>query len=493
MSSFRSPEDAAGLAERLRRAAPRVAVVGDLILDGWWTGHAGRITREAPAPVVQVSGRRHAPGGAANTAMNLAALGARVRLAGVVGDDEAGRRLLGLLRAVGVDLAAVVVAAGVATTAKTRIVADDQVLLRVDDAPGPGYPPAVRDALARAALAATRDVAAEVVCDYGAGALADPVRAALTARTRRPPLTVVDAHDPRPWAALHPAVATPNAEELATLIGGPLGVDRVAEVVARAAEILAASGAEAVVVTLDRDGTVVLTPDAAPRRTVAQPVPEAQASGAGDTFVAGLTVALAAGLPLAPAADVAQAAADVVVRQAGTTVCTSDELAARLGARRAKTLAEDELVARVAADRAAGRRVVLTNGCFDVLHRGHTRCLEQAKDLGDVLVVAINGDESVRRLKGPGRPINPAADRAAVLAALGCVDYVTVFDTDTPIPLIERIRPDVYAKGGDYTPEMLAETGPVRAYGGAVRMLDYVAEHSTTAVVERIRQPAGEG
>jgi D-beta-D-heptose 7-phosphate kinase / D-beta-D-heptose 1-phosphate adenosyltransferase len=150
-----------------------------------------------------------------------------------------------------------------------------------------------------------------------------------------------------------------------------------------------------------------------------------------------------------------------------------------------------ELARHLARHRAEGQTIVLTNGCFDVLHRGHTRYLNQAKQLGDILVVALNSDDSVRLIKGPERPINPVADRAAVIAALSCVDYVTVFDTATPIPLIDELKPEIYAKGGDYSPEMLSETSAVESYGGRVAILDYVAEHSTTAVVERIR--GGEG
>jgi D-beta-D-heptose 7-phosphate kinase / D-beta-D-heptose 1-phosphate adenosyltransferase len=256
-------------------------------------------------------------------------------------------------------------------------------------------------------------------------------------------------------------------------------------------KLLAATGARAAVVTLDRDGTVLLTADGRRHRTWARPSSEKQASGAGDTFVAALTLARACRLPLTTGLDLAQAAADVVVHRFGTSVCSTADLAAHLGSFAEAALAPEELLARLSAERAAGRRIVLTNGCFDVLHRGHTSYLNQAKQLGDVLVVALNGDESVRRLKGPGRPINPVADRAGVLAALSCVDYVTVFDTDTPIPLIEALRPDIYAKGGDYTPQMLEETPVVEASGGQVRILDYVPEHSTTAVVRRIRTAEG--
>jgi D-beta-D-heptose 7-phosphate kinase/D-beta-D-heptose 1-phosphate adenosyltransferase len=255
--------------------------------------------------------------------------------------------------------------------------------------------------------------------------------------------------------------------------------------------LLAATGARSVVVTLDKDGTVLFAADGGTHRTWARPAAEKQASGAGDTFVAALTLARSAGLPLTTSLDLAQTAADVVVHQPGTSVCSTGQLGRHLESFADTALGAGELALQVAAHRAQGQRIVLTNGCFDVLHSGHTRYLNQAKQLGDVLVVALNSDESVRRLKGPGRPINNGADRAAVIAALSCVDYVTIFDTPTASPLITQLQPDVYAKGGDYTPEMLAETGAVEEYGGRVAILDYVAERSTTAVVQRIRDGAG--
>jgi rfaE bifunctional protein nucleotidyltransferase chain/domain len=298
---------------------------------------------------------------------------------------------------------------------------------------------------------------------------------------------VVDAHDPSRWSSLRPDLATPNAHEAARLIAAdlPPGGDRPAWFAEHAAELFQATGSEAIVVTLDRDGTVLLTRDLPAYRTWAVPVAEKQASGAGDTFVAALTVARSTGRPLTASADFAQAAADVVVRRFGTSVCSTDDLAHHLG-HSAEVLDEEELATRLAVERGNGRRIVLTNGCFDVLHPGHTASLNQARALGDVIVVAVNGDESTRRLKGEGRPVNRAEDRAGLLSALASVDYVTIFDTDTPIPLIERIRPDVYAKGGDYTPQMLEESDVVTGYGGEVRILDYVPAQSTTAVVERI-------
>lgn len=480
---------------RLAALAPRITVVGDVMLDGWWAGTIERMCREAPAPIVDLERRDFAPGGAANTAMNLAAMGARVKISGLVGVDEAGATLRSLLEAGGVDTTGLVEHPDVRTVTKYRILSGDQVMLRLDDGGKAHFPADALAALARAAHRACNGADAVVVCDYGSGALtgetADVLRTAL-ADEGGTPLIVVDAHDPGLWAQLSPHLVTPNAKEAAAALTLPPSAlseaGRRAEVFREHAdELLEATGADAAVVTLDREGTLLLGRGGATHRTWARPATEKQASGAGDTFVAALTLSRACGLPLTTSIDLAQAAADVVVHRFGTSVCSTRDLAAHLDSFADTAVGQEELVQLVAAERAAGRSVALTNGCFDVLHRGHTSYLNQAKQLADILIVAVNGDDSVRRLKGPGRPINNAADRAGVLAALSCVDYVTVFDTDTPIPLLQELKPDIYAKGGDYTPEMLEETAVVRAYGGEVRILDYVAERSTTAVVEKIR------
>ncbi|WP_311212628.1 MULTISPECIES: D-glycero-beta-D-manno-heptose 1-phosphate adenylyltransferase [unclassified Arthrobacter] len=495
---------------RLAESRPVVTVIGDSILDGWWDGTIERFCREAPAPVVQVQRRDFAPGGAANTAMNLAAMGANVRFVSIVGEDSGGRTLLEQLKSAGVDVSHVVSHADMTTTTKFRVSSGGQVMLRLDDAADEVPAVGLRQ-VAAAIPEALRGSSAVVLCDYGAGAMEGEVRDAIfehlgprshttdpaeagAATARQDTLVVVDAHYPGRWASLQPDLATPNAQEAARLLGTeyPGGAARCPFVEAHADQLLRTSGAAAVVVTLDREGTLTIRPTGdsskpATHRTWARPQAEKQASGAGDTFVAALTIARAAGLPLTTSVDLAQAAADVVVHRPGTSVCTTDELAKHLQGFADTALTDAELARQVEEHRREGKRIVLTNGCFDVLHRGHTRYLNQAKQLGDVLVVALNSDSSVRKLKGPDRPVNHEADRAAVIAALSCVDHVTVFETPTPIPLIELLRPDVYAKGGDYTPEMLQETEAVERYGGIVTILDYVPEHSTTAVLERIR------
>ena len=466
-------------------------MVGDLILDGWWRGRSERLSREAPAPVVEVGERLEAPGGAANTAMNLAALGARVRLVGAVGVDPAGVRLRQALAAGGVGAGGILARPELTTATKVRIVADDQILLRIDDSPATEPARDLVEDLTDAVAAALEGADALVVGSYGSTALPTAVEQAVR-RAGRPPVLVVDAHDLSRWRALAPDVVTPNAAEAYRLLGGTAPDStggRVDALTEAWPSLHAATGAAAVAVTFDRDGVLLLGSRTPPYRTWARPAPERQASGAGDTFTAALTAGLVSGLDLPAAVELGQAAADVVVQRFGTSVCSAEDLLARLGRPAAQVLDAAALAERVAADRAAGRRIVLTNGCFDVLHRGHTAALTAAAQLGDVLVVAVNSDDSVRRLKGPERPINVAADRAAVLAALSDVDYVTVFETDTPIPLLELLRPDVYTKGGDYSPEMLAEAEVVRGYGGEVQIVAYVPEQSTTRIVDRIRTP----
>lgn len=470
--------------------APHVTVVGDAMLDGWWSGTIERFCREAPAPVVDIRRRDYAAGGAANTAVNLAALGARVRMCGLIGTDDAGRRLRAILDAAGVDTADLVQDEQVVTTTKYRILSGDQVMLRLDDTHDQLPAAAIAGFAARVPVAVA-GADAVVVCDYGSGTLGGKVRDALVRAGTLDPgsLVVVDAHDPAAWSALRPDIVTPNAQEAAQVLATRLDPrsDRAAAVALRRAELLAVTNAGAVVVTLDRDGTVLVGRDGEQHRTWARPATEKQASGAGDTFVASLTAARASGLPLSTSLDLAQAAADVVVHRPGTSVCTTADLTGHLQQVADTALATEDLLQKIEGDRAAGKRIVLTNGCFDVLHRGHTRYLNQAKQLGDILVVALNDDDGVRRLKGPDRPINPIGDRAGIIASLSCVDYVTVFGTDTLVPLIELLRPDVYAKGGDYTAQMLEETPAVEACGGRVSILDYVPERSTAAVVRRIR------
>lgn len=475
------------LAGDVAAGRPRVVVVGDALLDGWLSGPAHRVGRDAPVPVVEVASSSTAPGGAANVAVNLAALGVDVELVTVLGDDADGRDLRAALRAAGVRIEGSVLELGRASTAKRRLVVGGQPVARYDTTP-PARPLRGTDLGLADALSATVPGAdAVLVADYGLGTLGPRVRRRLARLRDRIPLLVVDAHDLAPWAGLRPDAVTPNAEEAAALLGVPAPTgDRIGWAARHEHPLLRCTGAVSVLLTLDVDGTVALPGPLC--RAAPHPAAQGHTCGAGDTFVAAWTAATAVGVPPARALAFAQSAGDVVVAQAGTAVCSTGALAARLAAAdRGRLLGHRDLLTVLGEHRRAGHRVVFTNGCFDVLHRGHVAYLRQARELGDVLVVALNGDESVARLKGAARPVNPLEDRAGVVGAVDAVDLVTAFHDDTPVALLESVRPDVYAKGGDYTAQMLPETPVVERLGGQVHVLSYLSDHSTTAIVRRIR------
>jgi D-beta-D-heptose 7-phosphate kinase / D-beta-D-heptose 1-phosphate adenosyltransferase len=474
----------------------RVLVVGEAILDGYLEGDADRLSREAPVPIVELRDRSDAPGGAANTAVNVAALGGSVQLLSVVGDDAEGDRLLVALAECSVATADVMRVPGRTTLAKQRVSAGGQMLLRFDT--GSTYPldPATEDALIERLLEADPRTDAIVVSDYAYGVVTDRVIAVLEELQRtRPGVLVVDARDLRRYSAIRPTAVKPNYGEACRLLGqaelrDPRG--RAAQIGMAGQQLLDLTGARICAVTVDADGALIFERDQPAYRTYARPRPNSTAAGAGDTFVAALSLALAADATGPAAAELASAAAAVVVARDGTSVCTAEDLVAALSLASGKRIDDGrDLATWLDERRAAARRIVFTNGVFDILHRGHVTYLARSKALGDMLVVGVNTDGSVRRLKGPQRPINPLDDRLAVLEALSSVDLVIPFEDDTPASLIEQIRPDVYVKGGDYTRETLPEAALVERMGGTVRILPYTEDRSTSGTIDRVREAYG--
>lgn len=472
----------------------RVAVLGDPLLDVYLEGRAGRLCREAPVPAVQLETTHDAPGGAANVAVNAAALGARVRLLGLIGNDAEGERLRAALAAAGVGAGDLVVAPGRRTIAKHRVVGDGQILVRFDCGAMQVPSAAAAGALCEQLQRALEEADVVVVSDYGYGTVCAPVVDLLAARDpARAPQVVADGHRLAHLAAIKPTAVKPSYAETARLLddapeAAPAG--RVEWVCARAGAILDRTGARIAAVTLDRDGAVVLERGRAPYRTYGRPARPSRSTGGGDTFAAALALALAAGADTPEAAEIASAAAVVVVGKEGTATCSARELHQLIAGGEKRIPDAAALRARVAAARAAGQRIVFTNGCFDILHRGHVTLLNRAKGLGDVLIVGVNSDASVRRLKGPGRPINALEDRLKVLAALSYVDYVVAFDADSPRELIAEAHPDLYVKGGDYTRATLPETDLVESLGGAVCILPLIEDRSTARLIARIRGAA---
>jgi D-beta-D-heptose 7-phosphate kinase/D-beta-D-heptose 1-phosphate adenosyltransferase len=460
--------------------SPRVFVVGDVMLDRYVWGAVHRVSPEAPVQILNVQREEDRAGGAANVAHNLAALGARVTCAGVVGRDPAGAALARLLRRLGVRPA--LVADGAKPTAvKTRMIAHNQQMLRVDSEKAEPASSAVERRLAAAIDAAGRTHDVALVSDYAKGALTARVCArVLRAFRGKPVLVGLKSRDCRKYRGATGAAL--NRPELAQLSGED-------DVERGAARLLKSLGLEFLIVTLGERGMLV----AQGGRTFRLPAIARQVydvTGAGDTVLSAFALGHASGLDLELCAILANAAAGIVVGKVGTATVTRQELldsaASGDGAHR-KVLDRRALARAVAAERARGRRVVFTNGCFDLLHPGHVQSLQFAKAKGDVLVVAINSDRSVRALKGPSRPVLDERGRAAVLSALECVDYVTVFDEDTPVALLRLLRPDVLVKGGDYGPAGVVGREIVEGYGGRVEMAPLVKGMSTTGLVSRMR------
>ena len=473
-----------------RFAGLRALVVGDAMLDRYFEGSSGRVAQEAPVPVVGVESVERLPGGAANSAANLRALGAEVALLAAAGDDAEG----GALRAAIIEHAIpdedVVEIAGRRTLSKQRVVAGGQILLRFDQGDT-----GVLDADAQLRLRGrlrehweTSDVV--VVSDYGYGVMTDALIDELAGlQERAPRVVLVDAKDLRAYRRARPTVVKPNRGQAEALLGGRLGEEGLVE---RGDELLDLTGAQIAAVTLDAEGALVLERDRPPYRTYARPSSATTTAGAGDTFGAVFALGVAAGADGPSAAECASAAAAVAVSKHRTSTCSLEELRARMSGTGKLLEGEEAIRRRFDLLRAQRRRIVFTNGCFDILHRGHVTYLSRAKSLGDVLVIGLNSDRSVRALKGEGRPVNTLEDRAHVLCAMSCVDHVVGFDEPTPEALIRLVRPDLFVKGGDYTIAMLPEAPVVRDLGGEVHILPYVENRSTTAVIERIRSRAGD-
>ncbi|MGI8537147.1 MAG: PfkB family carbohydrate kinase [Mycobacteriales bacterium] len=464
-----------------------VVVIGDALLDRDLTGTVDRLCPDAPVPVVDSPVDVPRPGGAGLAALLAAADGRAVVLVTALAQDGPGRELALLLHQSGVE----VVDLGLdgATPEKVRVRSQGRSLLRLDRGGAPGavgpLSADARDALGRAG--------ALLVADYGRGVCSAPgVRAALTATVARHTPVVWDPHprgsEPVPGVTL----ATPNGGEAEQFAPGHSGALLTATT-ARARELLARWRATAVVVTLSGRGALLVNGDGPPSVVPAPVVPCPDPCGAGDRFAsaaAGLLAdgalpseAVAGAVAAASAFVAAGGAASVRVRQplsrsAGDVPAGSDGSAASLSDAAA-------LVARV---RATGGTVVATGGCFDLLHAGHVALLSQARALGDCLVVLLNSDASVRRLKGPARPLQTQQDRAAVLTALGCVDAVLVFDEDTPVAALSGLRPDLWAKGGDYALTDLPEAPVLAGWGGQAVVLPYVAGRSTTSLISTARK-----
>lgn len=466
----------------------RVACVGDLMVDRFVYGSVSRVSPEAPIPVMARERELVMLGAAGNVARNVAALGGHVCLVGLLGDDAEGHEALRLMSAEPGVEGFTVSDRSRPTTLKTRFVSGGQQLLRVDNEVSVPATGEVEERLVRTIRDVASDVGLILLSDYGKGVVTDAVITACRAAGAR---VIVDSKA-RSFARYGEVdIIKPNAAELAHATDMPTSTD--AEVAAALGRALELCEARAILVTRSAKGISLAVRGEPVRHFPGVPKEVFDASGAGDTTLAALGLALAADASIEDAVAFAMLASGVAVGKAGTAVVSpaeliEAELAAHLAPAEAKVATPQRMAEEVARWKAQGLRVGFTNGCFDILHKGHVAYLDQARGWCDRLIVGVNDDASVKRLKGEGRPVNDLESRAIVLAGLGAVDLVVPFEADTPMALIEAARPDVLVKGADYSEDQVVGGAEVRAWGGEVKLAQIVQGFSTTAAISRMQE-----
>ena len=482
------------LAQVVRRFGDaRVLVLGDVMLDRYVSGSASRLSPEAPIPVLRPTARRATVGGAANVALNVATLGGQVALVGVIGDDAEGAELARQLESSGI-VPHLVTAAGRPTTAKTRFMVGTHQLLRLDEETAAAIDDTTADRVIQRFSYALRTANVVVLSDYAKGVLSDSVLCSVLAQCQSSGCMVIA--DPKrvDFASYRGAtVLTPNEYEVRQATRIEADDDSEADRAGRRA--LDDTGCAAVLVTRSAKGLTLVRHDEPPLHLPTRAREVADVSGAGDTLVAALAVALGAGAALPEAAMLANITAGIAVGKPGTATVSRNELLGVLHledlvATNRKIATRDEAVQRAAAWRAQGLRVGFANGCFDLIHPGHVRLLTESRSRCDRLIVALNTDESVKRLKGPTRPLQNEMARATVMASLAPVDMVVLFAEDTPLELIRALRPAVLVKGADYSIDQVVGADLVQSWGGNVLLVELQPGHSTTGTIRRMTDPA---
>jgi D-beta-D-heptose 7-phosphate kinase/D-beta-D-heptose 1-phosphate adenosyltransferase len=468
---------------------PRIFVIGDVILDRYLWGTVDRISPEGPIPILQVEREEQRPGGAANVAMNLVALGADAACASVIGNDIDGRFLVDVLEANGIDVSAVVIDSPRPTPIKTRCIGGSQQMIRID-----------RESAGAITLDTERELVDRIddqvamadliiVSDYAKGSVTEAILAAAMSAAREHAKPVIVGPKGSDFSKYRGCSAVvPNLKELA--LATKMAVSTDVEVVTAAGTLLETIGCEFVVVTRGDDGMTLVRRERAPLHVRGRSRHVYDVTGAGDTALATLGLALASDISPDDAVHLANIAGGIAVTKVGVAAVERTELLDDIAEDRlrpGKICTVDELLSRLRQHRDQHETVVFTNGCFDMLHVGHLRTLRHAKAQGDILVVAINSDASARRLKGPQRPIVTQEERAEVLAALEDVDYVVIFEENTPSQLLECLRPNVLVKGGDYQLDEVVGADIMTAWAGRVSIAPDVEGISTTELVERIR------
>jgi D-beta-D-heptose 7-phosphate kinase / D-beta-D-heptose 1-phosphate adenosyltransferase len=461
-----------------------ILVFGDVMLDRYWYGHVNRISPEAPVPIVSVADMHAKPGGAANVAMNIKALGANVSLFGYVGEDDKASTLKELLTQADITCFLTPLK-NIPTTTKLRVLGKGQQLLRMDFEKPQSH--TINENLIKQYTEQLASANVVVLSDYAKGACQDIQQLIQLAKKQHKIILVDPKHGD--YARYRGAtLLAPNRREFEEVVGVCENQD---ELVAKAKKLMKDYDIKVLCITLGQEGMLLVPAKEKPLYLKAKAQEVFDVTGAGDTVVAVFAAAMAAGLDNYAAARLANTAAGIAVSKLGAAQVTVAELQLALQRdyfAKQYIVQQEELLQRVAEARSRGEKIVMTNGCFDILHAGHIEYLQQARQLGQCLIVAVNSDESTKRLKGKNRPINSLAMRMQVLAALRAVDWVVSFDADTPAELINQVKPDVLVKGGDYQLVDIAGSDVVLASGGQIITLDIKEGYSTSALIDRIRQ-----
>lgn len=467
----------------------KILVIGDAILDTYVKGSPDRVSREAPVMVFNVDEQEHYCGGAANTAINVAALGAETYFLTVLGKDSSSRELMDVLKKRKVNTDFLIRDKGRVTIAKKRIMATSHMLMRIDEGTTSAVVESCEKELLKKIAEVYEKVDAIILSDYGFGVITNGIIEGIkeiTSKERK--IIVADGRDVSRFKTLKPDAVKPNYEETIKLLQIDKAPQKRDEQIAGCAKKLhEITGANKVAVTLDADGVLLLEKGKEPYRVYAVPRDNKKAIGAGDTFTSAFTLSLVSEVSGENATQIAAAAAAVVVQKDGTIGCTNNELKSYFTAV-PKYISQMGQLSEIVNDlKKQGKKIVFTNGCFDIIHKGHITLLNKAREAGDVLIVGVNNDNSIKKLKGPERPINNLEDRLTVLAGLQSVDYLIAFEEESPVQLLKQVHPHVFVKGGNYTETSIPEAPLLKQLGCIVKIVPYIEDHSTTQIINKIQ------
>lgn len=455
----------------------KVLIIGEMVLDVFLQGTSTRICREAPVPIVDVSEKTEVPGGASNTAENVAALGAQASFVSVCGDDFEGNKIISQLNNQQIETTGVFKDPQRNTLTKKRIVSDEQLLLRYDY----GSTHAIDTNYEEKIIAYLEDnfskYDAIIASDYGYGIFTDNILKALaTLQKKHNTVFVVDSKNLALFKDIAITAVKPNYSQATALLKlKKLHQRRVNQILKEGSAIFNIINTKIAAITVDMGGSVIFEQGKKPFKTATKPMPNSHASGAGDTFVSALTLSLAVGAPTEIAAQIASKAAEIVVKLNGTSICSLDELKEAFVEKNKIMRSLSELEQVVNVYKSENKKIVFTNGCFDILNKNHMAFLKEAKQQGDILIVGLNSDKSVKTITGK-KPFNSETDRIEILKELSTIDHIYKFDGKTPIKILQRIKPDVFVKGGNYRDKSIPEAEVIEGYKGNIKILDFYSD-----------------